>query len=244
MRNGRTAPIVAVVDAFIVRSCLGVPDCTPVCNGAYADCTPVFNDRIVHAIDRPTGTSDDEWWIHDVATEVLGADPDAGIGTSRLPPESSAARSTATSRHARTSCSALTRRAVGEMLDVMRAVATPDRPATTVWGRRHRADLAARAPLPCARRPASRRVRAGDPRPARPGRRSARRLWSVAVRRTNRCSGRHLPAEVLAQVSWSAVFAIADHDLTRHDLGVRGATTSSLLLLGVPEHRAAELLDG
>jgi AcrR family transcriptional regulator len=54
--------------------------------------------------------------------------------------------------------------------------------------------------------------------------------------------GRHLPSAVLAQVAWSALFTIADHDLTLDGLDARAATTSSLLLLGVPADRASAIL--
>ena len=50
--------------------------------------------------------------------------------------------------------------------------------------------------------------------------------------------GRHLPADVLSQVAFSAVFAIADHHLPQGTLDVRAATITSLLILGVPEARA------
>ena len=56
--------------------------------------------------------------------------------------------------------------------------------------------------------------------------------------------GRHLPAEVLSGVAWSAVFAIADNELSSGTLGVRAATMTSLLMLGVPEPRAKALLAG
>lgn len=199
------------------------------------------NDRIVHAIDRPNGTPTDEW-ILDVATEVLGADPDAGIGD--IAAAAGVVRRTVYGYFSTRSALvlALTRRAVGEMLDVMRAVATPDRPADAVW-----VDVIARIwPLVHRYRVlvVLRRGAFGPEIHALLA--PVDEALADLVRRgqADQVFGTHLPAEVLAQVSWSAVFAIADHDLTRHDLGVRGATTSSLLLLGVPEHRAAELLDG
>ncbi|MEC5150257.1 hypothetical protein [Cryobacterium sp. GrIS_2_6] len=55
--------------------------------------------------------------------------------------------------------------------------------------------------------------------------------------------GRHLPADVLSQVAWSAVFAIAGNDLSRKTLAVSAPTITSLLLLGVPEPRARALAD-
>ena len=54
---------------------------------------------------------------------------------------------------------------------------------------------------------------------------------------------RHLPADILSQVAYGAVFAIADSDLSNGTLGARAATITSLLMLGVPETRALALLD-
>src|SRR5580693_4674993 len=48
---------------------------------------------------------------------------------------------------------------------------------------------------------------------------------------------RHLPAGVLSQVAYGAVFAIADSELSNGALGARAATITSLLMLGVPEMR-------
>lgn len=53
---------------------------------------------------------------------------------------------------------------------------------------------------------------------------------------------RHLPAGVLSQLAYGAVFAIADSDLPNGTLGVRAATITSLLMLGVPETRAIALV--
>ena len=50
--------------------------------------------------------------------------------------------------------------------------------------------------------------------------------------------GRHLPADILGQLAWGAVFTIADRDLAD---GARPATISTLLLLGVSEARAIAL---
>jgi AcrR family transcriptional regulator len=53
--------------------------------------------------------------------------------------------------------------------------------------------------------------------------------------------GRHLPADILSQVAWSAVFTIADSELAHGTLDVSAPISTSLLLLGVPEPRAREL---
>ncbi|WP_427889126.1 TetR/AcrR family transcriptional regulator [Kribbella sp. GL6] len=54
----------------------------------------------------------------------------------------------------------------------------------------------------------------------------------------------HLPAGMLSQLSYGAVFTIADSDRTNGSLGARAATITSLLMLGVPEPRALVLVDG
>ncbi|MGH6654481.1 MAG: TetR/AcrR family transcriptional regulator, partial [Actinocrinis sp.] len=56
--------------------------------------------------------------------------------------------------------------------------------------------------------------------------------------------GRHLPAGILSQVAYAAVFTIADYGLSNGTLGARAATITSLLILGVPQARATALVDG
>jgi AcrR family transcriptional regulator len=51
----------------------------------------------------------------------------------------------------------------------------------------------------------------------------------------------HLPAGVLSQLAYGAVFAIADSDRSNGTHGARAATITSLLMLGVPETRAVAL---
>lgn len=53
--------------------------------------------------------------------------------------------------------------------------------------------------------------------------------------------GGHLPADVLGQVAWSSVFTIADGDLAHGGSDASAAVTTSLLVLGVPASRAATL---
>jgi len=52
---------------------------------------------------------------------------------------------------------------------------------------------------------------------------------------------RHLPAALLSQLAYGAVFAIADSEPGDGTPGVRAATITSLLMLGVPEARATAL---
>jgi AcrR family transcriptional regulator len=54
--------------------------------------------------------------------------------------------------------------------------------------------------------------------------------------------GRHLPADILSQLAYAAVFAIADNDRSTGTLGAPAATITSLLILGVPEPRAQALI--
>lgn len=54
---------------------------------------------------------------------------------------------------------------------------------------------------------------------------------------------RHLPADILSQVAFSAVFSLADSDRSTGTLGARAATIASLLILGVPEARADALVN-
>jgi AcrR family transcriptional regulator len=56
--------------------------------------------------------------------------------------------------------------------------------------------------------------------------------------------GRHLPADILSQIAYAAVFAIADNDLSNRNVSAREATITSLLILGVPEPRAKALVSG
>ena len=54
----------------------------------------------------------------------------------------------------------------------------------------------------------------------------------------------HLPAGILSQVAYGAVFAIADSDLSNGTRGARAATITSLLMLGVPQTRAIAHVGG
>ncbi|MBN9326048.1 MAG: TetR/AcrR family transcriptional regulator, partial [Cellulomonas sp.] len=56
--------------------------------------------------------------------------------------------------------------------------------------------------------------------------------------------GRHLPAGVLSQAAWSAVFTIADDASSPTEVDAASVTVATLLLLGVPESRAKALAQG
>lgn len=53
--------------------------------------------------------------------------------------------------------------------------------------------------------------------------------------------GRHLPAPVLSQVAFSAIFTLADSSLSDSVVTPEAATLTSLLVLGVPDARARSL---
>ncbi|OIH93731.1 TetR/AcrR family transcriptional regulator [Curtobacterium sp. MCBA15_001] len=55
--------------------------------------------------------------------------------------------------------------------------------------------------------------------------------------------GDHLPADVLAQLAWSAVFTIADGDRADRPVEVAAAVRSTLLVLGVAPDRARALAE-
>jgi AcrR family transcriptional regulator len=70
-------------------------------------------------------------------------------------------------------------------------------------------------------------------------------LLAVLVKRgqDSEVFAQHLPAGILSQLAYGAVFAIADADQSNVPLGARAATITSLLMLGVPEKRALALVD-
>lgn len=55
--------------------------------------------------------------------------------------------------------------------------------------------------------------------------------------------GRHLPADILGQIAFAAVFNVFDSGSADASLSAREATVTSLLILGVPAARASELAD-
>lgn len=55
--------------------------------------------------------------------------------------------------------------------------------------------------------------------------------------------GQHLPATVLSQVAFAAVFALADRSLSGSSVSSQAAAITSLLMLGVPDARAKILTE-
>lgn len=179
--------------------------------------------------------------ILDVALDVLGQHPDAGMG--EIASAAGVVRRTVYG-HFPTRADlirTLAQRAVDDIAAVLAEINGPDRPADTVW-----VDFIARL-WPLTRRYrvllALRRGEYGqeihdllEP---------VDKILSDLVQRgqDSGAFGRHLPAGVLSQIAYAAVFAIADSHHDGTTLDARAATVSSLLVLGVPEARAKALVD-
>lgn len=179
--------------------------------------------------------------ILDVALEVLGDNPYAGMGD--IASAAGVVRRTVYGHFpsridlVRT----LARHAVDEIAAVLTEVNAPERPAETVW-----VDFIARL-WPVARRYrvllVLRRGEYGQEIHALLGPVDKTLAALVERGQKNGVFGRHLPPDVLSQVAYAAVFAIAENALSKPTLGVRAATITSLLTLGVPEARANALVD-
>lgn len=179
--------------------------------------------------------------ILDVAREVLGQNPDAGMGDIAV--AAGVVRRTvyghfpARSDLVRT----LAQQAVQEIAAVLREVDRDDSSADEVWAgfverlwplaHRYRVLLALR------------RGEQGDEIHALLG--SVDDILARLIRRGQESGafGRHLPAGALGQIAYAAVFAIADDHRGDPALDVRAATVTSLLVLGVTQTRAAVLAD-
>ncbi|CAG7645720.1 TetR/AcrR family transcriptional regulator [Actinacidiphila bryophytorum] len=180
--------------------------------------------------------------ILDVALDVLGRNPDAGMGD--IASSAGVVRRTVYGHFpTRTDLvRTLAQRAVGEIVAVLTEVDAPERAAEAVW-----VDFVARM-WPLMRRYrvllALRRGEYGEEihtllEPV------DTILAGLVQRGQDRGDfGRHLPAGVLSQVAYATVFSIADNGLAGGAPGARAATITSLLLLGVPEARATALADG
>jgi AcrR family transcriptional regulator len=201
------------------------------------------NDGVVQIESaRARSMNDTRNRILDVALEVLGQNPDAGMG--EIASAAGVVRRTVYGYFpTRTDLvRALTQYAVNEIVAVLSEVNTPERAAEAVW-----VDFIARL-WPLARRYrvllALRRGEYGEEIHALLG--PVDKILADLVQRGQDREefGRHLPAGILSQVAFSAVFAIADNGLSHGTLGARAATMTSLLTLGVPEERANALVGG
>lgn len=178
--------------------------------------------------------------ILDVALEVLGQNPDAGMG--EIASAAGVVRRTVYGHFAsRTELvRTLMQRAVSEVAAVLADVDTPERPADAAW-----VDFVARlwpladryrVLLVLRRGEHSEEIHASQ-EPVEKG------LAALVGRgQDGGAFGRHLPATVLGQLAYAAVFALADDDLSDGTLGARAATVTSLLMLGVPAARAEALV--
>ena len=179
--------------------------------------------------------------ILDVALDVLGENPDAGMGD--IASAAGVVRRTVYGHFpsrldlVRT----LTERAVAEMTAVLTEVNASGAEADAAWG-----EFVARV-WPVAHRYrvllALRRGEYGEAIHGLLG--PVDELLADLVKRgqDGDVFARHLPAGILSQVAYGVVFAIADSDLSNGTLGARAATITSLLMLGVPEARAIALVD-
>jgi AcrR family transcriptional regulator len=180
--------------------------------------------------------------ILDVALEVLGQNPEAGMGD--IAAAAGVVRRTVYGHFpTRTDLvRTLTQRAVDEIAAVLTEVNASEGAAEAVW-----VDfIAGLWPLTHRYRVllALRRGEYGEEIHALLGR--VDQILSDLVQRGQESEvfGRHLPADILSQIAYGAVFAIADNDLSNRNVGARAATITSLLILGVPEPRAKALVGG
>ena len=178
--------------------------------------------------------------ILDVALEVLGQNPDAAMGD--IASAAGVVRRTVYGHFpTRTDLvRTLTQRAVNEMTAVLAEVNASDRAADAAW-----VDFIARL-WPLVRRyrvlVALRRGEYGQEIHALLAPVDETLADLVQRGQDSHVFGRHLPAGLLSQVAFAAVFSIADDGLSNGTLGARAATITSLLVLGVPEARANALV--
>ncbi|CAL9637526.1 TetR/AcrR family transcriptional regulator [Streptomyces sp. NPDC057340] len=178
--------------------------------------------------------------ILDVALDVLGENPDAGMG--EIASAAGVVRRTVYDHFpsrldlVRT----LTERAVAEMTAVLDEVNASGAEADATW-----VEFVARL-WPVAHRYrvllALRRGEYGEAIHALLG--PVDELLADLVKRgqDGGVFAQHLPAGLLSQVAYGVVFAIADSDRSNGTPGARAATITSLLMLGVPEKRAIDLV--
>ncbi|MBM9503164.1 TetR/AcrR family transcriptional regulator [Actinacidiphila acididurans] len=190
---------------------------------------------------RARSTNETRDRILDVALDVLGDNPDAGMGD--IASAAGVVRRTVYGHFPsrldliRT----LTERAVTEMTAVLTEADTPDAEAGATWvafvarlwpvAHRYRVLLALR------------RGEYGEAIHSLLGPLDELLAGLVQRGQDSDVFAQHLPAGILSQLAYGVVFAIADSDLSNGTRGARAATITSLLLLGVPETRAIALVD-
>ncbi len=178
--------------------------------------------------------------ILDVALEVWGQNPDAGMGD--IAAAAGVVRRTVYGHFpTRTDLvRTLAARAVDEVATVLTEVDAFEDAADAVW-----VDFIARL-WPLAHRyrvlVALRRGEYGAEIHALLGPVDAILADLVQRGQDSAAFGRHLPASILSQIAYNSVFTIADSELSDGSLGVRAATMTSLLVLGVAQPRAQALM--
>jgi AcrR family transcriptional regulator len=180
--------------------------------------------------------------ILDVALEVLGQNPDAGMGD--IASAAGVVRRTVYG-HFPTRADlvrTLTQRAVDEIVAVLTEVDSAEATAEEGW-----VDFVARL-WPLAHRYrvllALRRGEYGEEIHTLLG--PVDQMLADLVRRgqDSEAFGTHLPPDILSQISYAAVFTIADYALSdQTDGDARAAIITSLLILGVPAARAETLAE-
>src|SRR5450432_3888850 len=202
--------------------------CTPMCNVLH--CTPSCNDWSVQIESaRARSVDDTRKRILDVALEMLGQNPEAGMGD--IASAAGVVRRTVYGYFpTRTDLvRTLAQRAVDEIAAVLDEVNASGGAAETVW-----VEFIARVwPLTHRYRVllALRRGEYGDEIHALLG--TVDRILADLVQKGQDSDvfGRHLPADILSQVAYAAVFAIADNHRSNGTLDARAATITSLLIL-------------
>ncbi|MFF0265704.1 TetR/AcrR family transcriptional regulator [Kribbella sp. NPDC004536] len=179
--------------------------------------------------------------ILDVALEVLGENPDAGMG--EIATAAAVVRRTVYGHFPsrldliRT----LTERAVTEMTAVLTEVTASDAEADAAW-----AEFIARV-WPVTHRYrvllALRRGEYGEAIHSLLGPVDDLLADLVARGQHTEVFARHLPPDVLSQLAYTVLFAIADNARSDKTLNTRAATITTLLLLGVPQPQATTLTD-
>jgi len=177
--------------------------------------------------------------ILDVALDVLGENPDAGMGD--IAAAAGVVRRTVYGHFpsrldlVRT----LTERAVTEMTAVLADVNAADSAADAAW-----AGFVARIWPVAHRYRVLLALRRGEFGEAIHGQLGPVDVLLADLVHRGQDSGvfaQHLPAAILSQVAYGVVFAIADSDRSNGTRSARAATITTLLMLGAPEPRAIAL---
>jgi AcrR family transcriptional regulator len=209
-----------------------------VCNVIY--CTVVCNNGVMPAeSSRVRSMNETRDRILDVALDVLGEDPDAAMGD--IASAAGVVRRTVYGHFpARLDLiRTLTQRAVAEMTAVLTDVTASGAEADAAW-----AGFIARLWPVAHRYRVLLALRRGEYGPAIHSLLGPLDDLLADLVQRGQDSGvfaRHLPAGILSQVAYGAVFAIAGSDLPDATPGARAAAITSLLMLGVPQTRAIAL---